>query len=339
MIFLFALPYALFVIAYGAAWALLGEARWWVALLVNFAPYYFLPAYLLFPVALLLRARRTLLLLLPILVGGALLYGGYFVPKTTPSESETAWTLNIIALNVSDRLQPTERVIAWLRAARADVVVLAEARQPLSELVPRLLDVYPYAAAQRRNNGVAVLSRYPIRDAHGFAMTEPGYPRFPRVTLLVDDRPITLIATSLAAPLRIQGRILLPDVHNVLINSMWDMLWGYDDTQRQAEVTQILAQIDAADTPVIVAGDMNLAEGSADYRRLAGRLVDSYRAAATGFGFTFPAWEAFNLPSGVPGVMRLDYIWHTPDLATISAEIGGYVGSDHLPALATVGGS
>jgi vancomycin resistance protein VanJ len=336
LIFLLTLPYALSVIAFSAVWGIVGERAWWVALAVNFAPLYFLPAYLLLPAALILRARRALLLLLPLIVSSVVLYGGRFIPHAPPPAP--AWSLDIIALNMSVRYQPTERIAAWLRAAPADVVVLVEASLPQTEIVPLLRDLYPYTVAQSRENAIAVLSRYPIRAVEGFRVGEIGYPRFARAALNVDGRPVTLIAASLAAPFRGRGRILLPDVHSHFINGAWDLLWGYDDDERAAEIAQIGAWLDGASAPVILAGDLNLVEDSADYRRVASRLVDSYRAAAVGFGFTFPAWEVFGAPPGLPGAMRIDYIWHTPDLVTVSAELGAYVGSDHLPVLATVGG-
>lgn len=333
------LPYALFVIAFGAAWALLGESRWWVGLLVNFAPFIFMPAFILLPFALMLRARRAALLLLPIVMSAVVVYGGAFVPRRE-SPPPPAWTLRVIALNVSDNLQPTERFEAWLRANPADVVILSEIFAPLQGSIPRLRDLYPFAAAHQRHNAVAILSRYPIIEAYGWVVEQrgQGYPSFPRVTVQVGDQPVRVIGTSLAAPLRLQGRVGLPDVRVPGVNALWDMVLGYDDRQRRAEVSTILQWIDESPYPVIVAGDMNLVEGSADYRRLSARLTDSYREAAAGFGFTFPAWQAFGLPAVLPPLMRLDYVWHTPDLVTLDARYGEYVGSDHLPVLATIGG-
>jgi len=337
LFFLLTLPYVLGVIAFGAVWTLLGESRWWVALVVNFAPLFILPAFVLFPLALLIRAKRAALLLLPVLVSGVILFGGYFVPRTT-APAAPAWSLRVIALNVSDRLQPIARIEEWLRANPVDVVVLAEVHRPLRNTIPRMADMYPYSAGQARTNAVAVLSRYPISASSGWIEDEFGYRQFPQVTLQVGDQPVTVIATSLDSPAGVRGRILLPDMDNRFINGAWDMLWGYSDTSRSAEVAKIVDWVATAPNPVIVAGDMNLAEQSSDYNHLASVLVDSYRDAATGFGFTFPAWEAFRLPSGLPPVMRIDYIWHTSDLVTLEARSGDYVGSDHLPVLATIGG-
>lgn len=337
LLFLLVLPYCLGVIAFGMAWGVIGERLWVVALLVNFVPFYFLPAFVLLPLALILRARRAALLLIPLMVAALILYSGYFIPRTT-APPDPAWSLRIIALNVSDSRHPMERIEAWLREQSADVVILSEIPRPLEATAPRMADMYPFFAAQNRLNAVAVLSRYPIIAEEGFIYRETGYSHFPRVTLLVGDQEISLIATSLAAPFRVQGRIPLPDVRSHLINGAWDMLWGYDDDTRETEISQIIQWVDASTIPVIIAGDMNLVERSSDYQRLSSRLVDSYRDAATGFGFTYPALEAFGLPSGLPALMRIDYVWHTRDLVTLDANYGEYVGSDHLPVMATIGG-
>ena len=36
----------------------------------------------------------------------------------------------------------------------------------------------------------------------------------------------------------------------------------------------------------------------------------------------------------LPPVLRVDYIWHTAELTTLAAWVGGNAGSDHLPVLA-----
>ena len=52
----------------------------------------------------------------------------------------------------------------------------------------------------------------------------------------------------------------------------------------------------------------------------------------TVFGLTFPArvarWDRF------PAMVRIDYIWHTPDLRATRSWIGPAAGSDHLPLFA-----
>ncbi|MBK9750980.1 MAG: endonuclease/exonuclease/phosphatase family protein [Chloroflexi bacterium] len=337
LFFLLTLLYVLGMIAFGAAWTFLGERQWWVAMLVNFTPFLLLPAFLMFPGALLIRAKRSALLLLPVMVAAALLYASYFVPRAAVT-AEPAWSLKVIAFNVSSRHQPMHRIEAWLRTMDADVVVLAEIDRAPDRTLPRMSDLYPHSIGQDRRNGVAILSRYPLSDPQGWGEDEAGYPHYPRITVHVGDQPVTVIGTSLDAPTGVRGRVLLPDTRIRLVNSAWDMLWGYSDVTRSAEVAAIVDYVAASPNPVIVAGDMNLVEQSSDYWQLASVLRDSYRETSTGFGFSFPAWEAFGLPPGLPPTMRIDYIWHTPDLVALTASYGPYVGSDHLPALATIGG-
>lgn len=337
-IFLNVLIYALPVYAFSAAWALVGENRWYIGMAVNFAPFFYLPAFAFFPLAFLVRAHRAALLTLPLVVGGAIAFGGHVIPQGAATRPPPAWTLNIITLNVSDSRQPMERIEAWLRAQDADVVVLQETpwHHPMLQA---MTDLYPYTAEMEWGNSVWLLSRFPITSRQGFAYGDTGHRFAPRAVLQVTDaQQIVLYLANLPAPLRDIGRIPLPDANSAALNTLWDLVFGFDQSLRDPELTRLLQRADGETLPVILAGDFNLSEWSADYRHLAARYIDSYREQAPGFGFTFPAFEAFGLPRGLPALMRIDYIWHSPDLITLDARYGDYVGSDHLPVMATLGG-
>ena len=68
-------------------------------------------------------------------------------------------------------------------------------------------------------------------------------------------------------------------------------------------------------------GDFNLSEYSRDYQLLQARLGDAYRTAGWGFGHTFPRVGTFpkSLPAPWP-VVRLDYVWHSPELRPVAAQ-------------------
>ena len=77
-----------------------------------------------------------------------------------------------------------------------------------------------------------------------------------------------------------------------------------------------------------------------------GGLFDAFQAAGRGRGGTLPrrlghstrvnlrpGWPARGLPGLLP-LARVDYIWHTADLAPLDCWVGEDAGSDHLPVLA-----
>lgn len=97
------------------------------------------------------------------------------------------------------------------------------------------------------------------------------------------------------------------------------------DTQvRQAQAPALLEAWADAPHSVIV-GDMNAEPGAREMEMLAqAGLLDAWTAAGIGQGHTFPADDP---------VKRIDWIWVTPDLVVVSADIPGTTASDHLPVV------
>jgi endonuclease/exonuclease/phosphatase family metal-dependent hydrolase len=94
--------------------------------------------------------------------------------------------------------------------------------------------------------------------------------------------------------------------------------------------------------PVVVVGDFNTPEGSEPYATLRGErdepghLADSFREAHATRGREEGTFNGFR---GERGGGRIDWILHTPDVATESCEIvydseGGRYPSDHFPVKA-----
>jgi len=99
--------------------------------------------------------------------------------------------------------------------------------------------------------------------------------------------------------------------------------------ERPGQVAALAAEM--ASEALIVAGDFNMTDISADYEHVTGSgLVDSFRESGTGFGLTFPSWSPFPL-------VRLDYIFHSSDMRSLSAEVMASAGnSDHFPVTAAL---
>jgi endonuclease/exonuclease/phosphatase family metal-dependent hydrolase len=78
----------------------------------------------------------------------------------------------------------------------------------------------------------------------------------------------------------------------------------------------------------LVMGDMNSQPGDPemDLFSQAG-LVDSWQQAGEGDGLTFSSTNPFE---------RIDWIWHTPDMRAVSAEVPATTASDHRPAVTTL---
>jgi endonuclease/exonuclease/phosphatase (EEP) superfamily protein YafD len=80
--------------------------------------------------------------------------------------------------------------------------------------------------------------------------------------------------------------------------------------------------------PALLLCDCNLTDTSQAYARLATFMADSFREAGWGFGHSSfsrrPPFQA----------QRLDYVWHSDQLAALEAAVGPDGGSDHRPVIA-----
>jgi vancomycin resistance protein VanJ len=313
--------YALAFIGFLASRTLLSN-YWWFALLTNFTPLYFAPVVLLLPVMIYWRARFVNLLLLALLVYALILFGRYYLPRQiAPVSSGT--TLSLTTFNMSDRNAQTEVVAPWLEQQNSDIVLLQEA--PASwgtNGIAELRDLYPYQIGYipiNDTNSALILSKFPLRAAR-----ESG--TYFRVAAVVGAQPIALYNVSLTTPVKGESRQPIY-LRNRWLTSIWDMAWGYDDTLRNQELNGLIQNVEAEPLPVIVAGDFNMSDFTPNYDLWASRLKDTFREAGSGFGGTWPVFK--RLPS--PGFVRLDYIWHSDTITATYAELGPYLGSDHLP--------
>ncbi|MBZ0298213.1 MAG: endonuclease/exonuclease/phosphatase family protein, partial [Anaerolineae bacterium] len=216
-----------------------------------------------------------------------------------------------------------EPALALIREADADIVALQELSAAMGDHIRlALADEYPYQALHTNPldsvSGQGVLSRYPI--------TSDDYWRLYRVTQRVT--------------LDIQGQTV------VFYNAHPPQPIRRDGFFRRAEhITDLLAHATQETDPVILAGDFNMSDQSADYWRIAAQYQDSYRASGWGLGLTFPAGIPYfgdgrygsSLFRLVPPLVRLDYVFHDAAFDSLEARVWPTSGgSDHLPVFVTL---
>lgn len=316
-----ALSYVLLLAAYFAALGLGLGRQGWLALVREFTLYLFLPAVGLALLALLLRAWAALALaLLPIALVAAV-YAPRFLPPAAPAVAGP--TVRVLSFNAGGNAGggALDPLLGVVRAVDADLVALQEI--PPGTL-PALLDAlaagYPY---QEGTTDALILSRWPLADRERFYLQDNVYGA-EQVRVIVDGHWLTLTNVHLTRPrYRIQWRReIIPTVR------------GYNPTWRDSEVEELVMRLRAVEGPQVLTGDFNETEWSHPYLVLAGTLRDSFRDGGQGLGHTYPsqiAWRGrhFSLP-----LVRIDYIFRSPDLAVRRAWVGPFGGSDHLPVVA-----
>lgn len=302
-----------------------------LALLNNFTPWYFLPLGVFLPLALLLRDQWLIVLMLVLTAIAVLWFGLYYLPKRAIKASERP-LLRVLTFNIWGNNPCKPEIGTWLREINADVVFLQEIPKSfiLNEL-PRLLDIYPDQfgpIAEGEWWSSVTLSRYPVVSAEDLLTWDIGVPGLHKVVIDVDGQLISTYNVHMALPFKLRGaRGAFAAINRAL---------HYDERERRRKIGQMLDFLRAERNPYIVAGDFNMSCYSALYRNIAKLAVDSFREVGKGFGMTWPISVADHQFGIHLLLLRIDYIWHSPDLrATEITRLPGF-GSDHLPLLATI---
>jgi endonuclease/exonuclease/phosphatase family metal-dependent hydrolase len=214
---------------------------------------------------------------------------------------------DLVALQEVDRhLSPRSGYLdqaEWL-ARRLDMDM---AYGPVVDLGPPSSPATPTEApaggpdGARRQYGIALLSRAPLRDPRNLLLTRPrgGEQRgLLGAVAAVDGRAVRVFCTHLQHRSR---------------------------TERLAQAAQIAESLVGGRGPVVLMGDLNARPGDPEIAPLTEVLDDAWAVAGDGAGFTFDA--------ATPHA-RIDYILTSADLAARSAAVLQTDASDHLPVVA-----
>jgi endonuclease/exonuclease/phosphatase (EEP) superfamily protein YafD len=294
------------------------------------ALYLFLPALVIFVLALIARWRRIAGMAFLALVVGALWFAPRFLPRTIVPPPETATTFSLLSFNAYPDNEQIDDVVAYLRTSGADIIALQEAGSVLP-LLENLEDLYPHQAIDDDN---AILSRFPFDEdyadkARTFDLTPDDIPYATgaqqRAYVTIDEQTIALYNVHLTMP------VALTDPDEIL--PMSALLMRYDESTRNQQIRTLLALTQTEDMPVIIAGDFNMSSTSLIYDDIRALYGDAYANVRNDWGATYPAGRGEELPDIFPPLLRLDYVWHEASLRATSAQVGTRLGSDHLPVM------
>lgn len=213
----------------------------------------------------------------------------------------------VLFFNVGNGLLRPERLKEALEQSQADLIGLAELTSSQAEALHQLKTQYPYQYLHGAGiPGKGLLSRVPLRDAELIELY-PGRP----------DLRAYLELSGEGAAQALQVIVAHPPPQRTLLRS---------------EQLKALLTLATKGEPTLLMGDFNMLQSQAIYRgyRVAG-LLDSFREAGVGRGFTFPTRRG---RIRLRPVVRIDFIWHTMHFSTRRAWVGTDHGSDHLPIFA-----
>lgn len=317
--------YGFLLVIYLLLRLIFGDRFSWLSLLNTFAHLLFLPLLLFVPLALLMRTRQTILRIFPLMLIGSLWFGPYYLPKNPPAP--TGEVISVLTFNVWGNNHDLTRTETWIRDTNADIVLLQEISPTYAaDCLPNLLDLYPYQFSQpdlTRWGGIITLSRYPIIKNEYIDLQIP--PEIQRSVIDVNGQHIAVYNVHLAWP------VSNPRITPPIDSFYWRVALGFNDRARNEQITNLLDHLKKEPYPYFVGGDFNTSDQSATYSRIAAQMRDSFREAGVGFGASWPVSAARGLPSFLPPLIRIDYLWHSDGFRALEAHQPPPVGSDHLP--------
>jgi endonuclease/exonuclease/phosphatase (EEP) superfamily protein YafD len=216
--------------------------------------------------------------------------------------------LRVLSANVLSGNPTPEKMLQFLRAADADLVVLVDARQRRWQpVLAALEDLYPYWAPQTRRERppVILFSRHPIISDKVIKAPRGGRP-YLLAEVVVGDRTLLIAGVHPSSPSPSEPR---------------------DTRRRNRELDHIAEVAREADRPLIVAGDFNTTPWSPHFDDLL--AATGLRNAADGQGYigTWPTWFW-------PALIPIDHVLVRGPLAVTTVRRGPAVGSDHYPVIA-----
>ena len=285
----------------------LAARLWWAFdLFSHFRVQYVAVALALTIAALAVRAYRSVAVLAIVaLVHGLAIKDLWLGGTASAAPGGTA--LRVVSLNVFAYNPTPEKVLEFVRAANADLVVLVDARlDPWQPVLSALRTLYPHQAP--RDPGprrVILFSRHPIVEEQ--VVRPPG-----------GLRPYLVAEVALG-----DETVVIAGVHPFAPSPT-----GPDGTHRRnRQLDHIAATLGQAQRPVIVAGDFNTTPWSPYFQDLL--ATAGLRNAAEGRGY-IATWPTFFWPLQIP----IDHVLLKGPLAVTSVHRGPDVGSDHYPIIA-----
>jgi len=299
-----------------------GERSNYVDFLNHVMPGLAMPVLPLFLLALVRGDRARMLLFLP----GMLTLLAQYDTRNRATASPAIVTeklrqpITLLTFNLQGQRINIARLLKLTVAFEPDILCFQELTAPVAEaLTAALHEQYPYEQVSTQGvtiHGVGSYSRFPLRDCE-LIKGDHGHLRA-TVVMGANGREFALYNVHPSPPGGLRN------------------LRGFQPRYRRDEIETILARAGQETLPIVLAGDFNLTDRSADYRRLVSGYVDSFREAGFGARATFPDLGGIAplLGGGWFGGLRLDYVFHSPDIQPVNAQvIPDAAGSDHRPVL------
>lgn len=218
-----------------------------------------------------------------------------------PQEVEEPGGLKVLVANVHTHNQSFDRVAAFIRAERPDIVGLLEVNRAWVDELSRALAGFTQCEMRPRsdNFGLLLCSHRPFE-----------------VEVIDEWGPPSLLATIGAEPGALQ----------VLLTHPVPPMSAGGSARRNAQLVGLGSRLWSS--RAIVLGDLNATPWSRAYQTLC--APSNLQSGRHGRGLQ-SSWPTYYPP---PMRIPIDHVLHTPDLHVLEHRLGPDVGSDHFPVVA-----
>ena len=217
--------------------------------------------------------------------------------NTFGKKTYTILTFNVLASN--SRYQ---KLIAYVEEVDPDILALIEVNQKWEAAIQPLSQKYQsmITVIRQDNFGIALLAKHPFITSSIDSYSKQGIPSV-IAHIRIDEEDLTVIATH----------TLPPTSH-----------YYWED--RNHHLKGLKQKLEQQDSPLIVAGDLNVSPWSHFGSQLVG-TGDYFHVQDA----LEPTWPAVLYPFSI----TLDYVLFNEYIEKISYHVGKNLGSDHLPVI------
>jgi len=238
-----------------------------------------------------------------IVTGSIMTIPPLFLTAPASPKDDAQPALRVFAHNVLSSNENYSKVIASIRAADPDVILILEMTASWKAAMEVLEKDYPFQLYEARddNFGFGFLSRVPVVKSEAVDLSGFDIPSA-RVTLNWRGKPVQILGTH-----------TLPAM-------------GSDHFRvRNWHLKDIVKEANTSTHPFIVAGDLNITPSSGAWRK----MVKDARLRSAG-NLIAPSWSPFHVPLMDA---RIDYVLVSSQWRVRKFQLGSQNGSDHKSVL------
>ncbi len=228
-------------------------------------------------------------------------------------------SINLITYNIERGIREDSgiHIADLLKRQQPDIVCLQEAAWPVDPKNARVADQAKYLADALGYHWAVAARGQTGDEEYGMAVLVRGTILTHRPLKISHEKPYGLLCE-----VQIGDQILtVVSVHARSLSGAGVSDFLDTEPYREAQMRDLVQQLERSATPVVVAGDFNTLQYSASYRVMS----DVFRDAATGL----QAAQYTRLTHDLP--FRIDYVFVTKDVSVESYDVLPVDYSDHRP--------